>query len=305
MSGEPDLLEWVREAAAGARPPLLSDGATGTELQKVGVEPGACLEALNVERPDVVAALHRRYLDAGAELLTTNSFGGMRLRLALHGREDEVVELNRAAARLAREAADAADRAVPVLGDVGPTGSILEPLGHVSEAAAREAFSEQIEALLAEGVDAVLVETMTAVEEMRVAVEAALELGAPLVIASFAFDRVKSGVPRTMMGVDPVTAARAAEEAGAHVVGCNCGTNLTGRDYADIVRALADGTDLPLLAQPNAGLPELTARGVVYRETSESMARTAGLLVDAGAVIVGGCCGSAPEHIAAFREMVG
>ncbi|MDH5588528.1 MAG: homocysteine S-methyltransferase family protein [Gemmatimonadota bacterium] len=287
--------------AEGGESPILADGATGTELQRSGVEPGGCLEALNVERPDVVLALHRSYLDAGSDLVTTNSFGGTRLRLRLHDMEGRAAEFNRAAARLAREAAG--DDAF-VLGDVGPTGSILAPLGDVTPDEAYDAFREQIDALLEGGADGILIETLTALDEMEAAVRAARDAGAPLVLASFAFDRVKTGIPRTMMGLAPAEAARAAAEAGADLVGCNCGTSLTGDEYVSVVAAMREATGLPLLAQPNAGLPELTRDGVVYHETPASMAATIHRLVEAGALVVGGCCGSTPEHITAFRRIL-
>jgi 5-methyltetrahydrofolate--homocysteine methyltransferase len=247
----------------------------------------------------VVAHLHRRYLDAGARLLTTNTFGGTRLRLALHGEEGRRRTLNRKAAELARSVAGSE---AWVMGDVGPCGGILAPLGDVSREDARCGFLEQVEALLEGGVDAILVETMTALEEMVLAVEAARAAGAPLVFASFAFDHMKRGPPRTMMGVAPAEAAAAAMSAGADLVGCNCGTSLTGDDCVDIVRALREATDLPVLASPNAGQPELLPSGVVYHESPDGMARTVVRLTEAGAAVVGGCCGTTPEHIARFRE---
>jgi 5-methyltetrahydrofolate--homocysteine methyltransferase len=294
----PSALEGAIREAARTGWPLLCDGATGTELHRLGVEPGACPEALNVDRPDLVRTLHRSYLDAGSGLLTTNTFGGNRFRLELHGEDARMAELNRAGAALAREMAG--DR-VFVLGDVGPSGGILAPLGDLDPEDAREAFRMQVEALLDGGADGILVETMTALDETEQAVRGARDAGAEVVLASFAFDRVKTGVPRTMMGLAPADAARAAEALGVDVVGCNCGTSLTGDDYVTIVDELAASTSLPLLAQPNAGLPELTRQGVVYRETPESMAETAGRLTAAGASIVGGCCGSTPGHVAAFR----
>jgi 5-methyltetrahydrofolate--homocysteine methyltransferase len=295
------VAEAIAEALRTGRP-LLCDGATGTELHRLGVEPGACPEALNLDEPDVVMRLHRSYLDAGARLLTTNTFGGNRFRLELHGEESRAAELNRAGAALARDTA--AGQAL-VLGDVGPTGGILAPLGDVAPKGARAAFREQAAALLEGGAHAILIETMTALDEMEQSVRGARDAGAEVVLASFAFDRVKTGVPRTMMGLAPADAARVAEELGVDVVGCNCGTSLSGDDYVTIVRELARAARVPILAQPNAGLPELTRDGVVYHETPESMARTVGRLVEAGATVVGGCCGTTPAHVAAFRETLG
>jgi len=311
------LADAISQAVRSGRP-LLCDGATGTELHRLGVEPGACPEALNVDRPDLIRRLHRRYLDAGAQLLTTNTFGGNRFRLELHGEQGRVSDLNRAGAALARGEADgracaeeatsgetgapgrAGARAL-VLGDIGPSGGILAPLGDLEPDEAREAFRTQAAALLEGGADGIVIETMTALDEMELAVRGARDAGAGVVLATFAFDRVKTGVPRTMMGLAPADAARAAEGFGVDVVGCNCGTSLTSDDYVTVVEALASATSLPLLAQPNAGLPELKRSGVVYHETPASMARTVARLVDAGAAIVGGCCGSTPEHVAAFR----
>ncbi len=294
--------ETLAGAVAGAvrsGRPLLCDGATGTELHRLGVEPGACPEALNADRPDLVRRLHRSYLDAGARLLTTNTFGGNRFRLELHGAGARATELNRAGAALARETAAGG---AFVLGDIGPSGGIFAPLGDLDPTEAYDAFLAQAAALLGGGADGILVETMTALDEMEVAVRAARDAGAPVVLASFAFDRVKTGVPRTMMGLAPADAASAAEGFGVDVVGCNCGTSLSSDDYVTVVEELRSGTSLPLLAQPNAGLPELTRTGTVYHETPASMARTVRRLADAGAAIVGGCCGSTPAHVEAFRE---
>lgn len=301
----PTLSAAIREAARAGRP-LLCDGATGTELHRLGIEPGACPEALNVDQPDLVRRLHRSYLDAGSELLTTNTFGGNRFRLELHDEGDRMADLNRAGAALAREAAAEREggRAF-VLGDIGPSGGILAPLGDLDPGDAYAAFRAQAEALLEGGADAILVETMTALDETEQAVRGARDAGAEIVIASFAFDRVKTGVPRTMMGLAPADAAKAAEGFGVDAAGCNCGTSLTGDDYVTVVEKLASATSLPLLVQPNAGLPELTRDGVVYHETPASMAETVGRLAGAGAMIVGGCCGSTPEHVKAFRAELG
>lgn len=300
MSTNP-VARAIAEATRTGRP-LLCDGATGTELHRLGMEPGACPEALNVEQPELVMRLHRSYLDAGSRLLTTNTFGGNRFRLALHGEESRVAELNRAGAALAREVAGA--RAL-VLGDVGPTGGILAPLGDISPGEAHDAFREQAAALLEGGAHAILIETMTALDEMEQAVRGVRDAGADVVLASFAFDRVKTGVPRTMMGLAPADAARNAEGFGVDVVGCNCGTSLTADDYVTLVRELASATSRPILAQPNAGLPELTREGVVYHEAPETMGRTVRRLAEAGAVVVGGCCGSTPAHVEAFLRELG
>jgi 5-methyltetrahydrofolate--homocysteine methyltransferase len=280
---------------------VLADGGIGTQLQHAGLEPGGCGECWNEDRPGVVAALHRAYGDAGAEVLLTNTFGGTRIALDRHGAGARVRQLNRAAATLARTAAGAGRW---VLGDIGPFGGMLEPLGEFRAADVRSAFREQAEALLEGGVDGVLVETMTALDELVLAVTAARDAGAPFVIASLAFDVTRVG-PRTMMGVSPEAAAAAALDLGVDALGANCGA-LEVEGYADVLRrfrSVAPG--LPLLCRPNAGTPRLEHGMVTYHLTPERMAQDAALLVDAGAAIIGGCCGTTPAHIAALRTALG
>ena len=201
---------------------VVADGAMGTELQRMGLEAGVCGELWNVECPDRVRAVHEAYVDAGAELITTNTFRGSRLALKQYGLESRVAQSNHAAAAIARQAAG--DKAW-VVGSVGPFGGFLEPLGEASVDAVFKGFVEQVSALLEGGVDAILIETMTAVEELRVAIEAAREAGAPVVMATMAFDKVRDGY-RTMMGVSPKSASRVAVETGVDVFGCNCGAGL-------------------------------------------------------------------------------
>lgn len=285
---------------------LLSDGAMGTQLQQAGLEPGGCGEAWNVDAPERVMAIQRRYADAGSDLILTNTFGGCRIPLARHGQAERVAELNEAAARIARLVMGP-DRWV--VGDIGPFTGILAPLGEHQPDDVFAAFLEQAQALMRGGVDAFIVETQTALEELelgvraaRQAIEAAGKVGQIPVIGSMAFDKTKTGPPRTMMGVTPHMAAEKMLALGVDIIACNCGTNLAIADYVDIVKAYREAApDHPLMAQPNAGLPEMTPEGIVYHETPEMMAEGIEPLIEAGARIVGGCCGTTPEHIRLFR----
>lgn len=284
-----------------ARRPLLGDGATGTQLQSMGLAPGACGELWNVAQPDRVRELHRRYVAAGADLLTTNTFGGNAFVLGNHGAAARVRELNVAAARLAREiAGDAAW----VLGDIGPFGGMLEPLGETPPAEAEAAFRAQAAALLEGGADAILIETMSDPSELTLAVQAARSAGARCVLATFAFQESAVGL-RTMMGTTVAAAIVAALAAGADIVGANCGTGLSLADYELLTAELAAAArGAPVIVQPNAGSPVLRVGRISYAESAAEFAAAAPRLLAAGARIVGGCCGSTPEHIAAMRPFV-
>lgn len=288
----PTLLEIL------ARRPLLADGATGTQLQQMGLAPGQAGERWNLDSPERVTELHRRYRNAGADLLTTNSFGGSRLVLERHGLADRTAEINRAAAVLARAVAG---DAAWVLGDVGPCGGLLEPYGEVVPEVAEAAFREQAEALLAGGADAILVETMSDPAELELAVRAARAAGAPAVLATYAFQRAGAEF-RTMMGTTPAEAVARAVAAGADAVGANCGTELSLDDYARLTAELAAAAGkVPVVVQPNAGSPVLVGDRICYRESAAAFAAAAPRWREAGARVVGGCCGSTPEHIAALR----
>ena len=284
-----------------ARRPLLGDGGTGTQLQSMGLAPGACGELWNVQEPDRIRELHRRYLAAGADLLTTNTFGGNSFVLGNHGAAARARELNLAGARLACEIAG---QAAWVLGDVGPFGGMLEPLGDTTEADAERAFAEQAAALLEGGADAILVEAMSDPAEMTVAIRAARGAGAKFVIATYAFQKSTVGL-RTMMGTTVADAVAAALAAGADVVGANCGTELSLADYEKLTSELvAAARGTPVMVQPNAGSPVLRDGRISYAESAAQFAAAAPRLLAAGARIVGGCCGSTPEHIAAMRPLV-
>lgn len=276
---------------------VIADGAMGTELQHAGLLPGACGELWNVDHPDRVTAIHRRYRDAGAEVLLTNTFGSSRFGLARHGLEDRAAELTRCAVQAAR---DGAGFGAWVLGDIGPFGGFLEPVGDTPVAEAFEVFGEQAKALVHGGVDGIIVETMAALDELLLAIRAARDAGATLVIGSVAFDATKAGI-RTMTGATPEEAARALRDAGVDILGANCGTGLGAAEYADIVRRYrAVAASLPVMVKPNAGQPHLRGEALSYDETAERMAASARQLVDAGAAIVGGCCGTTPDHIRAI-----
>jgi len=300
-SGEAPSVDRPTLIAALAERPLLSDGAMGTQLQRAGLEPGGCGEAWNLDFAERVLAIQRAYVEAGSDCLITNTFGGSRIMLERHGEAERTVAINRAAAEIARRAFG--DRRGWVLGDIGPFGGLLEPYGDVSADRVAAAFAEQAEALVAGGVDAVIVETQTALEELGLGLAAARAAGAPCVIGSMAFDLMRDGEDvRTMMGVGPEQAAEFMVENGADVIALNCGTGIDMARAADVVRRYRAAVDRPVMAQPNAGQPELVHLKVVYRQTPEEMAAGIEAVLAAGARVVGGCCGSTPAHIRACRE---
>ena len=288
--------------AAVSNGPLLADGAMGTQLQHAGLEPGGCGDLWNLERPAQVQQIHRSYSEAGAQLITTNTFGANRIVLERYGAEARVADINRAGAELARAAAS---RGSYVLGDIGPFGGFIAPLGEYDPEQLFDVFAEQAAALLAGGADAIIVETMTAIEEAVLAAQAARAAGAEVVIATMSFDRTRVG-PRTMMGVAPEQAAASLVAAGAAVVGANCGASLETEDFRQILQRMRQAMpDALLIAQPNAGLPHITPGGEISYPTSpQHFADGIGELIGAGAMIVGGCCGTTPSHISAVAELL-
>ena len=288
------MAERVR---AGER--LVSDGAWGTFLQKRGLQPGECPELWCLEHRDVVLSIAASYVDAGADMIETNSFGGTRFKLEHYGLADRVEELNEAAAAISREAAGP-DR--HVIASVGPTGKLLL-MGDVTEAELTDAFATQLQALERGGADACCIETMTALDEAGLAVKAAREHTGLEVICTFSFERTVQGEYRTMMGVSPTDMAKTMTDAGAHIVGTNCGNGIAG--MVDIVREIrAAVPDMPILVHANAGAPETKDGVTVFPETPEMMAEQLAALLDAGASIIGGCCGTTPEHIRAIVAAV-
>ncbi len=292
-----------RLLAAIADRVLLGDGAMGTQLQQAGLESGGCGEAWNLDHPDRVLAIQRRYVEAGSECLITNSFGGSAIMLARYGEAERTVAINQAAVAIARAAFG--DRPGFVLGDIGPFGGLMEPYGEIARSKVEAAFREQTRALVDAGADAIIIETQTALEELEIAVAAAQEAGAPAVIGSVAFDKMlDQDDVRTMMGVSPEAAAEFMAARGVDVLALNCGTGIDMTMAATIVRRYRAVSGLPVMAQPNAGQPVLENFAVVYHETPEEMARGLPALLEAGVAIVGGCCGSTPDHIRRFREIL-
>lgn len=283
--------------------PLLGDGAMGTQLQLAGLEPGGCGEAWNLDAPEKVRGIQRAYVEAGSDCLITNTFGGCRIMLARHGEADRVADINRAAAAIAREAFG--ERRGYVLGDIGPFGGLMEPYGDIAREDVERALREQAEALVAGGVDAIIIETQTALEELEIGIEAARAAGAPYVIGSLAYDAMAEGDEvRTMMGVSPERAAEFMAAKEVDVLGLNCGTGIDMVKAADTVKRYRSVCDLPVMAQPNAGLPIVENLRTVYKQTPEEMVRGLPDVLRAGARIVGGCCGSTPAHIRLFREVI-
>lgn len=279
---------------------LVSDGGMGTELQRLGLDLGICGELWNLEFANKVRSIHEAYVAAGADLITTNTFRGTRLALTEYGLENRVGEINRAATSIAR---GAAEEGTWLFGSVGPVGGFLEPLGDISRKAAFESFREQVTVLLEGGVDGIIIETMTAIEEFELSIRAAREAGAPVVIATMAFDKVKDGY-KTMMGISPTQAIDVALRRGADIIGCNCGAHLEAMDYVEIVREFRSYSDKPIIVQPNAGQPEWVAGEIVYSLTPQAMASKVRELVAAGANIIGGCCGTTPAHTQLIAERV-
>jgi 5-methyltetrahydrofolate--homocysteine methyltransferase len=280
---------------------LLADGAMGTQLMLAGLEQGSCGEAWNLTHPERVFAIQRCYAEAGSDCLLTNTFGGSRIMLNRHGNAADVAAINRAGVEIARRAFQ--DRPGWVLGDIGPFGGLMEPFGDFTEAQVCDAFTEQAAALVAAGADAIIVETQTSLEELGIALAAAREAGARTIIGSMAYDVTLDGSTfRTMMGVDPERAAEFMEQHGAHMVALNCGTGMDMPHALAAVERYRKACGLPVMVQPNAGQPKLVNMKVVYDEAPDQMAAGVAPLLNAGASIVGACCGSNPDHIRAFRR---
>ena len=282
---------------------LVCDGAMGTQLMLAGLANGDCGEAWNLTHPERVLKIQRNYVEAGADCLITNTFGGSRLMLKRHGHVDDLRVINQAGARLACEAFGA--REGFVLGDLGPLGAILEPYGDLSQDEARASYEEQARALVEAGVDAIIIETQTSLEELGVAIDASKAAGAPCVIASLAYDLSQDkSFYVTMMGVTPERAAECAGERGANIIALNCGTGMDMRGAAMVARQYRASCQLPVMVQSNAGLPVLENMKAVYKQLPADMAAGVPEVIAAGANIIGSCCGSTPEHTRAIRGVV-
>ncbi len=279
---------------------LLLDGGMGTQLFARGIEAGKCNDYLNIESPDTIFDIHRAYLEAGSDAILTNTFGANKYALSRHGLADEIDKINTSGAEIARRAAGEEKY---VLGDIGPSGEFLEPLGNLKPEELKDAVCEQANALLAGGVDGFIIETMTALDEIAIAIEAVKTVSGDLsVFASMAFDR-RGNDFKTMMGVDVETAVSKMVSLCVDAVGFNCGTatldeyvELAGK-YVSAARALSQ--DTLVFAEPNAGKPELVDGKAVYMVSPEDFASAAEKIQSAGVTIIGGCCGTGPEHIEA------
>jgi methionine synthase I (cobalamin-dependent) len=288
----PSFVELLAE-----RPVLIADGATGTNYQNMGIEPGVAPEEWVVDEPDKVQELHRRFVAAGSDLVLTCSFGGSSLRLAdeaLHGR---AVEVNRRAAELAREAVG---DDVLVAGSLGPTGHLTEPLGPLTHELAVATFAEQAKSLAEGGVDLLVLETFFSLDEGLWAVEGIKSASDLPLVVSYSFDQGT----KTMMGLTPTQVVEAFAPLGIAAIGANCGKSLADTDViVEELVAAADG--LPLWVKPNAGVPRMVGDAVIYDAGPDDLAQHVRGYVDRGARIVGGCCGSTPEHIAAITGVLG
>ncbi|MCO4316089.1 betaine--homocysteine S-methyltransferase [Phyllobacterium sp. 21LDTY02-6] len=293
MSASNPLADLIAEKGV-----LLADGATGTNLFAAGLEAGEAPELWNESQPEKILALHQGFIDAGADIILTNSFGGTRHRLKLHHAQDRVFALNKAAAELAREVADKAGRKVIVAGSVGPTGELLVPLGALTEEDAVAAFIEQLEGLKAGGVDVAWIETMSAPGEIRAAAEAAVKVGLPYVYTG-SFDTAG----KTMMGLHPKDIHGVVDGLAERplAVGANCGVGAS-----DILASLLDMSEsdpsATIVVKGNCGIPEFRGSEIFYSGTPELMSDYARLAIDGGARIIGGCCGTSFEHLAAMRK---
>jgi 5-methyltetrahydrofolate--homocysteine methyltransferase len=279
---------------------LLSDGAWGTFLQAKGMTPGECPELWNISHRSDVLDIAESYLQAGSDIIETNSFGGSRIKLAQYGYGDRVTELNQAAASISREAAG---KNKYVAGSIGPTGKMLL-MGDVTETELYNNFCEQAIALEKGGADIIIIETMSALDEASLAVKAARENTGCTVIITMTFSKDPHGHFFTMMGVSPAEMVISMKEAGAQIVGSNCGNGI--EDMIGVVKEIrAIDTNIPVMIQANAGTPEFTDGKTVYRESPEMMASFVPQLIEAGVNIIGGCCGTTPEHIKAIEKALG
>jgi 5-methyltetrahydrofolate--homocysteine methyltransferase len=279
---------------------LISDGAMGTMLQGKGLTDGGAPELWNVENPTAIEEVLEEYAAAGANLITTNTFGGTRGRLQMHGLEDRLFELNKAGAEIARKVADRHPGCF-VMGDVGPSGELMEPMGTMTIDEAKDLFADQIKALVAGGVDAILIETMSDLQEVEAAVKAAKEIAPNLpIIVTFSFDTNL----RTMMGVKPAVAVKTLAAEGVRIIGANCGRGVDEMRVIakELTEARPEGVFI--ITQSNAGLPKLVGSDFVYDGTPEEMAKYAQDMKNLGVNVIGSCCGSSPAHTKAMSAAI-
>jgi 5-methyltetrahydrofolate--homocysteine methyltransferase len=277
---------------------LVADGAAGTNLHKMGLQPGIVPEDLVLDQPEMILELEKAFATAGSDIILTCTFGGTRLRMKDSKYAQRVTEVNRRAVELAREAASTRG-GILVAGSIGPTGQLMKPYGLLTPDEALAAFTEQVQGLVAGGVDLLVIETMFAYDEADAAFKAARTVTDLPIVVSFSYDR---GV-RTMMGVKPAEMIKHYKEMGAALVGANCGTSLENTEKVAQEYAATE-SDFPLWIKPNAGLPRLVDGSTVFDVTPQQMAESAMKFVALGARVVGGCCGNTPEHIAAIAKTV-
>jgi methionine synthase I (cobalamin-dependent) len=276
---------------------IITDGAMGTVLFASGLEHGDPPELWNINYPERVVAVHQEYIKAGSQVLLTNTFGGSRYRLSLHNAQDQVVEANQAAAKILRQVADESDVEIIVAGDIGPSGEVLAPYGELAFQDAKDGFTEQAAALIAGDVDLIWIETMSDLEEVRAAVEGTREVSQDIpIVTTMTFDTHG----RTMMGVTPEQAFETLSSLNVVALGGNCGNG--PEEIIEVINRMSTlNNGKPLVAKANAGIPELVQGKAVYRASPETMAEYAIKSYQAGARIIGGCCGSTPDHIKAIK----
>jgi 5-methyltetrahydrofolate--homocysteine methyltransferase len=278
---------------------LISDGAWGTFLQAKGLKAGECPELWNLQHPDEVISIARCYIDAGANMVETNSFGGSSIKLSHYNLSEKAYDINKAAAYLSRKAAGTEHY---VLGSIGPTGKILM-MGEVTEQELYESFAEQAAALAAGGADAIVIETMSDIEEARQAIKAARSGTELEIISTMTFEKTKSGEFRTMMGFSPTDMVQQLVHEGVDIVGANCGNGF--KDMIGIVKEIRSADpNIPILIHANAGIPIYQNGETVFPESPDEMASYVPQIIEAGVNIIGGCCGTTPEHIAKIKQII-
>ncbi len=277
---------------------LISDGAMGTQLQIKGLSTGSCPEEYNITHPEIIKSIYKEYYDSGSDIVTTNTFGGNRIRLKTFNFEDRVKEFNTAAVSLAK---DVKPEAKFIAGSIGPIGELLEPFGAVTEEEAYYAFAEQAKILEEAGADVIFIETMMALEEMSAALKAVKENTSLPVSTAMTFEKTPGGF-KTQWGVDIETAVKTLESLGADILGSNCGRGFD--EMVGVVKEIKLYTNKLILAQANAGIPQLLNGVLVYNETPEIISPKVEELIKAGVNIIGGCCGTTPEHIKIIHQNV-